>query len=249
LIAPDASFSRLGHQLAQDDELLKFASFFLKSSSTGVEKLEVSKKETSEEELRSWLPESVVTRMLKDTAEQGKAFIRLADDLELSVEKADKNHFYLISIRAAHEHEAGHVITLDFSEESDGTRRLLNLIPALQHLRTRQGVYVIDEIDRSMHPLLTRKYLEFFLATRNKGNRQMIVTTHESNLLDLELLRRDEIWFAEKDGKGATNLYSLSDHQVRTDLDIQKHYLHGRFGAIPFLGNIDSLLEAKETPK
>ena len=71
----------------------------------------------------------------------------------------------------------------------------------------------------------------------------MIFATHESTLLDLDLLRRDGIWFTEKDDKGQTNLYSLADFKVRKDLRIEKGYLEGRFGAIPFLGGIDRLIE------
>jgi AAA15 family ATPase/GTPase len=74
------------------------------------------------------------------------------------------------------------------------------------------------------------------------------VTTHESNLLDQDLLRRDEIWFAEKDQTGATRLYSLLDFKVRNDLEIRKHYLQGRFGAVPFLGNMDNLLAKTDRP-
>jgi AAA15 family ATPase/GTPase len=69
------------------------------------------------------------------------------------------------------------------------------------------------------------------------------VTTHETHLLTLDLLRRDEIWFAEKDRSGATNLYSLTDFKVRNDLRIRNGYLEGRFGAVPFLGDIDQLIE------
>ena len=135
------------------------------------------------------------------------------------------------------------MIQLELDDESDGTRRLLNLLPALHHLRTNSAVYFIDEIDRSMHPELVWKFLEFFLKSCEGGQRQIIVTTHESNLLDLDLLRRDEIWFAEKNQSGATQLYSMTDFNVRKDLEISKHYLQGRFGAIPFLGNLDRLLE------
>jgi AAA15 family ATPase/GTPase len=112
-------------------------------------------------------------------------------------------------------------------------------------LRTSSAVYFIDEIDRSMHPELVWKFLEFFLKSCEAGQRQIIVTTHESNLLDLELLRRDEIWFAEKDSNGSTHLYSLADFKVRKDLEIRKHYLQGRFGAVPFLGSLDRLLSEK----
>jgi AAA15 family ATPase/GTPase len=104
-------------------------------------------------------------------------------------------------------------------------------------------VYFIDEIDRSMHPILARKFLEYFLDSCVSDKRQIILTTHESNLLDLSLLRRDEIWFTEKDSESSTRLYSLSDFKVRNDLEIRRHYLQGRFGAVPFLGNLDQLLE------
>jgi len=87
--------------------------------------------------------------------------------------------------------------------------------------------------------------LEFFLKSCPGDQRQIIVTTHESNLLDLDLLRRDEIWFAEKDQAGATRLYSMADFKVRKDHEIRKHYLQGRFGAVPFLGSLDRLLEEK----
>jgi AAA15 family ATPase/GTPase len=117
------------------------------------------------------------------------------------------------------------------------------LLPALYRLRTSSAVYFIDEISRSMHPMLVSKFIEFFLKACTGGQRQIIVTTHESNLLNLELLRRDEIWFAEKDGHGATHLYSLTEFQVRKDLQIRKGYLEGRFGAVPFLGALDNLIE------
>jgi AAA15 family ATPase/GTPase len=105
-------------------------------------------------------------------------------------------------------------------------------------------VYCIDDIDRSMHPMLAYKLLEYFLRTCTKSPCQLIVTTHESHLLDLDLLRRDEIWFAEKDSAGATSLYPLTQFAVRKDLQLRKGYLEGRFGAVPFLGGIDRLIES-----
>jgi AAA15 family ATPase/GTPase len=130
------------------------------------------------------------------------------------------------------------MVPLDLTEESDGTRRLLNLIP-------RSTTLFIDEVDRSLHPMLVWKFLEFFLRWCAGCRGQIIVTTHESNLLDLDLLRRDEIWFAEKDQTAAMRLYSMADFKVRKDHEIRKHYLQGRFGAVPFLGNMDRLLEEK----
>ncbi|MGM9533428.1 AAA family ATPase [Intestinibacter sp.] len=122
---------------------------------------------------------------------------------------------------------------MDFylSEESDGTRRLMDLIEIL--LNSEDKVFVIDEIDRSLHPNLTYKFIELFLEIAEQKNVQLIVTTHEDAILDLELLRRDEVWFAEKDNKGKTELYSLEDFGPRFDKKILKAYLEGRYGAIP----------------
>ena len=134
---------------------------------------------------------------------------------------------------------------LGLGDESDGTRRLLNLLPVLRPTAFSGTVFVIDEIDRSLHPILVKEFVEFFLKSSTGEFRQLILTTQESNLLDQDLLRRDEIWFAEKDQAGATRLYSLLDFKVRNDLEIRKHYLQGRFGAIPFLGDMDALLPNK----
>jgi AAA15 family ATPase/GTPase len=115
-------------------------------------------------------------------------------------------------------------------------------MPALHGLHSSTKVYFIDEIDRSLHPNLVWEFVNFYLKSCSGCQAQVIITTHESSLLDLDLLRRDEIWFAEKDSTSATRLYSLTDFNVRKDLEIRKHYLKGRFGAVPFLGDLDRLL-------
>jgi AAA15 family ATPase/GTPase len=134
----------------------------------------------------------------------------------------------------------------ELSEESDGTQRLLDLLPALYRRIPGNAVYFVDEIDRSMHPLLVYKLLECFL--RGRTDCQLIVTTHEPHLLDLDLLRRDEVWFAEKDSSGATNLCALADFKVRKDLRVQRAYLEGRFGAVPRVGEIERLMCGRGQP-
>jgi AAA15 family ATPase/GTPase len=244
-IGPDTSFSSLGHLLASDSDFLTFAGNFLRSASTGISHLQPQKTEISEDELRNLLPKKFISKLLEDVVENkdGIAVISLEQGNELLIDRTEENHFYRISIQAAHEHQSGKVIPLDLSEESDGTRRLLNLLPALHFLQTGNAVFFIDEIDRSMHPILAKQFLEFFLKSCQGGRHQIIITTHESNLLDLDMLRRDEIWFAEKDQTGASHLYSLADFNVRTDQDIRKRYLQGRYGAIPFLGDLNALLK------
>ena len=249
LIAPDESYGALGQRLDQDSSFLSFASSFLKSASTGIDHLNVSRKEISTDELRRLLPDDFASRILRDLSEnEAGVVLGLGEGNELLLERKGEDHFYHISIQAAHEQEPGKVVQLELNEESDGTRRLLNLIPALHHVRTTGAVYFIDEIDRSLHPILVKEFMEFFLKSCSAGCSQIIVTTHESNLLNQELLRRDEIWFAEKDQAAATRLYSLVDFKVRNDLEIRKHYLQGRFGAVPFLGDLDQLQTKTDKP-
>ncbi len=130
-------------------------------------------------------------------------------------------------------HIDGTSIEFDLFEESDGTQRLFDLFPILHGAENR--VYVVDELERSLHPNLVRQFIENFLEINNRS--QLIFTTHESTILDSKLLRRDAIWFVEKSQSGASSVYSLEEFKTRNDLDIRKGYLHGRFGAIPVFGS------------
>ena len=122
--------------------------------------------------------------------------------------------------------------TFNICEESDGTRRILELIEIL-FSENNNKIYVIDEIDRSLHPLLTYKFIDSYFKSLDKKNIQLIVTTHESRLLDLDLLRRDEIWFVNKNPNNESELYSLEQFNERFDKKIDKSYLLGRYNAIP----------------
>ena len=137
----------------------------------------------------------------------------------------------------------------DLSEESSGTQRVIDLLPAFDELTkaTHPKVFVVDEIDRSLHPNLTRELVQAYLAACGSEPRsQLLMTTHDALLLDQNLLRRDETWFIEKDETGASRLMALSDYRgVRKDTDIQKRYLSGRFGGVP---RLMPLPRAKRTP-
>jgi uncharacterized protein len=238
LIGPEQTFTGMGEMLSDNPEFLAFAGKFLKSSSTGVDHLRVDKVAVSEDELRSLLPRELYSHIVDD-APEGGVRLQLREGNELWIEPKGESH--RLTVQAAHQCNNGTVVPLDMADESDGTQRLLNLLPALYFAQNTSGVYFIDEIDRSMHPVLVRKLFEFFLKSCTSEKRQIIVTTHESNLLDLDLLRRDEIWFVEKDQSAGTHMYSLTDFKVRKDLQIRKGYLEGRFGGIPFLGDLDAL--------
>ena len=127
----------------------------------------------------------------------------------------------------------------ELKDESDGTKRLFDLIPLIGDF-SKDFTIIIDEIDRSLHPKLAKKFFELFYKIENSKS-QLIVTTHESSLLDLDLVRRDEIWFAEKDKNGASKLFSLNQFKVRYDSKVEKAYLLGRYGAIPIFKTFDEL--------
>lgn len=142
--------------------------------------------------------------------------------------------------KAVHLGEDGKEVVFDMNQESDGSIRLLDFIPMLLDLHSNPRVYLVDEIDRSMHPMLSRKLLECYFNSLEQGrDTQLIITTHESNLLDLNLIRTDEVWFVEKDRSGASHLTSLAEFKPRED--VRKGYLQGRYGAIPFFASIKSL--------
>ena len=103
------------------------------------------------------------------------------------------------------------------------------------------NVFIIDEMERSLHPNLIYDLLDLFLDKSDNINSQLILASHESSLLTQKLLRKDEIWFAVKDNDGVSHLHSLEEYNIRFDKEIRKDYLLGRFKAIPSLGNRSTL--------
>lgn len=138
-----------------------------------------------------------------------------------------------------------HTYKLNFTEESSGTRVLFAFAPFLKRAFASPKVIIVDELERSMHPALVEFIVKLFNNKEiNKANSQLIFTTHATNLLNLELLRRDQIWFTEKNPEnGVSDLYPLDSFSVRKDENIQKGYINGRYGAIPFIRDIDLWLE------
>lgn len=131
------------------------------------------------------------------------------------------------------------------SQESDGTLKFFNFSGIILDKLKNGGTLVIDEFDARLHPLLSRKLVKLFNSTlSNLKNAQLIFVTHDTNLLDNSLLRRDQIYFTEKNKRSETLLYSLADFKgVRNDASYEKDYIKGKYGAIPFLGNFEKLFE------
>ena len=129
----------------------------------------------------------------------------------------------------------------DTSDESDGTNRIIDFIPILMDLIKGDNVFIIDEMERSLHPNLIYDLLDLFLDKAENINSQLILASHESSLLTQKLLRKDEVWFTVKDNDGASRIHSLEQYNIRFDKQIRKDYLLGRFKAIPKIGNRNKL--------
>lgn len=134
---------------------------------------------------------------------------------------------------------------LSIDEESLGTQMIFAFIPFLADSLKNKKVLIIDELDKSLHPFLVQYIVEIFNdAEINKNGSQLIFNTHDTNLLDLNIFRRDQIWFTEKNSEtGESDLYSLSDFSVRKQENVEKGYMLGRYGAVPFIKNDFNLWE------
>lgn len=122
--------------------------------------------------------------------------------------------------------------------ESAGTQKLVNLSGPILDTLEHGRVLVVDELDARMHPLLTRMIVSLFNSSANRSNAQLVFASHDTTLLTSKLFRRDQIWFAEKDRYGATDLYSLAELKgVRKEATFAKDYIQGKYGAIPFIGD------------
>ncbi len=225
-----------------NQEFIGFLSRFLCLTDTGIQA--VTTKEVPFDfdryipEMPDWQRDEVKA-IIASMSSQEMTTIRSAAGERFALMRGEQGEPILVLFNMQHQGKQGQYVPFQINEESDGTQRLIHLLPALFGLRQEQErVVIIDEMDSRLHPLLTRLFVQSALdgASENPQS-QLIFTTHDTNLLDLDLLRRDEIWFAEKDKDGASHLYSLAEFKIRPDLKIEKGYLNGRFGAIPFIGD------------
>jgi AAA15 family ATPase/GTPase len=142
-------------------------------------------------------------------------------------------------IRFLHKTNAGESVSFQFSDESDGTRKLFAFAGPWLDVLAKGRILFIDELDTSMHPLMVRFLIGLIQNPEiNKYNAQLIFTTHDTSVLDTDLFRRDQVWFIEKDREQASRLYPLSDFNPRKGEALEKGYLNGRYGALPFIGEL-----------
>ena len=206
---------------------------FLKNFGTGIERIErevISKQDIDDINRKSI--DSLADRLIdinkQDESKIAAGMVQTNENIYFfSID--DKDELVIERIYFIHE---GTSSKFPLRAESDGTRRLIEMYGVLNTVKDK--VYIIDEIDRSFHPNLT---YEFIKRALSNSKIQLIVTTHEDRLLDLKLLRRDEIWFVDK-LNNESRLYSLEDYKVRFDKDIMKDYLSGKYGSIPKFNNL-----------
>lgn len=181
--------------------------------------------------------EDIAKNFLKDDAKEALIKMGGSNPQFLTIYKDDEGELKIRKLGLVHGKNIKEVFEL--KDESDGTRRLLDFIPLIGQFDEDKTI-VIDEFDRSLHPKLTRAFFELFYQF-SQSKAQLIVTTHESTLLDLELLRRDEIWFVEKSDGDSSTLFSLNKFKIRYDSKIDKAYLLGRYGAVPVFRDFDNI--------
>ncbi|MBN9299836.1 MAG: ATP-binding protein [Filimonas sp.] len=201
----------------------------------GFDDISISKKLFDPKELPADMPESLVKQMVTDL----EGAFRI--DIKTIHSKYDNDKM---------------VDTVEFdmrSQESSGTNKLFNISGPVFDVLNDGGVLIVDELDASLHPLLTLAITRLFNSKdQNCKNAQLIFATHDTNLLNYGDYRRDQIYFVEKDNRGVSTMYSLVEYKeggkaVRKDRSFEKDYIEGRYGAIPFIGNLTT--RTKEWPE
>ncbi len=241
VILPDSQFGSLP-LILENEEMRKMFELHLPYFDTGIEGLKVER--TTLERATSHLggkAADILQKSFLQKLDKEKEFAVRIPGALLAFKRTDDGELHVDKLALQH---GDAYETFELNEESDGTQRLFDLIPLL-FLDLKNRVVFVDEIDRSMHPTLTAEFVSLFYKSTKNENVQLIATTHESSLLDLGKVRRDEIWFVERLNKGS-KLFSLDDFKVRYDKQIEKDYLLGRYGAIPLFSSFDSFQEGDD---
>jgi len=206
----------------------------LKMFDTGIS--EIVSEPISFENFTDQVPKRIFDDLMAEIAEKAKDGEECRFGLRLpqalfGIEVKPDREIAITTTMLKHQHSE---MLFEFAEESEGTKRLFELVDIL--INPREGtIYVIDEIDRSIHPLLVVKYLEFYLEHSQNFLVQILFSTHETNILSQELFRRDEVWFMEKGEDNSSRIFSLDIFKERLDKKISASYLEGIYGGVPII--------------
>ena len=238
LIVLNSNFKIRGiaHKFDTDDSTTMFANAFIPTLGTGIQKIDIQKREI--------VGQGNEMNYLKDNIknDQEQLFTNTNPDTgeEITFVMEENDKIFAKRIFTEHLDKEGHKVFFPFGWESDGTKRLLEYTPLINGVINAEVVFVVDEIERRIHPMMIKELIKK-ISSDTSAQGQLIFTTHESCLLDQEILRTDEIWFTQKDKGGATHMYSLSDFNISNTANIEDGYLNGRYGGIPFLSNLKEL--------
>jgi AAA15 family ATPase/GTPase len=241
VVFPDDKYNEgIKSELKDDSKLQITFEELLKYFDTGINGICLEKIDFDSIEIPSRLIEKIKDDLLSSKSENVRTLLSINNTTYfISKSNYDLNvHKFMTQHKVVGQTKAE---LFDTSDESDGTNRIIDFIPLIIDLLQGDNVFIIDEMERSLHPNLIYDLLDLFLDKSVNINSQLILASHESSLLTQKLLRKDEIWFAVKDNDGASHLHSLEEYNIRFDKEIRKDYLLGRFKAIPKLGNRNTL--------
>lgn len=219
-------------EYAEDQNMLKAISNYAKEADIGIEEMnfEFNNQEIDgTESLPSDIPDGMKAMLI----DFKKALSAMNNESEVSLRvgkvTAKSEHFGIDKNGKQQRY------SIELSDESDGTRRLMSYAPAIESVLNKGGLLLVDELEKELHPVLVNFIISKFQSSQsNPKGAQIIFTTHNTDLMNLELLRKDQIYLVDKKrSEGASELYSISDFNTKTSDNIHKGYLMGKYGAIP----------------
>lgn len=230
IIFPHTKYNLLGKVVKDIDAVNELYKKYFKIFGIDIDEIKLSKVPSNYIRLDDDIKEEIRKDLLKD--DDGAMAMIHGEDQDYLVELSEEKTLQFSEVRFVHR-QGKYETDFSLDEESDGTQRLFDLIPMLGYVAESDKVVVIDEIDRSLHCLLTQEMFKNFIESTENRHSQLVCTTHQVLLMDLDLLGRREIWFVEKKAK-ESKLYSLDQYKFDGDtLDVARNYLLGRFGGIP----------------
>lgn len=234
LISPQSSFLKIAEIAGGKHQYSEQFNQLLASLDTQIARLDLQ--DIAAEQIH--LPKPILEDLGRHTGQEGMTVINAPNDTKVFMQRSSAGTQFK-KLVAIHQRDDGQEIPFELKLESDGTKRIIDLLPALMFLcaSDSESVIVIDELDQSLHHMLTRYFIEYYLSHRAPtATSQLIFSTHDVLLFDQDIFRRDELWLTEKATDGASRLFSVSEFKdARYDKIIRKSYLEGRMGAIPNL--------------
>jgi len=216
----------------EDEDNLEFVSSFLTFADTGIEQINFRKEALTEEQ------KAIFNKVSGALNQLTKSDDDVDDELFQTLFGDGEEQASLEFVHKSCEQNT----SLALEEQSLGTRNLIPTLLFTKHVLDSGSILVVDELNDSLHPLLVIELLKLFKDSKSNPNgAQLILTTHETSILTSNILRRDQVWLAEKSKEGESYFTPLSDFKLRSNDNIAKGYLEGRFGAIPFFGDIKGI--------